>query len=238
MSNRDTPAPRSTASQVAEDPERLLLRSLKNVYSNLEVGRVEKGAQKHGLLPMGDKTERDAPFRIIAGQAASEEPLTNTKLFSVTPQTSEHHLVCNGVAGTPVHVEDLFSKPIPETLTSNQKGMDNRVSTALGTLLLYTVWKAINLPDFLPQFLEAVIDSPVFINPVAVLVRSEAQELATEQARIEDSCRQFVEAGMKIDSWPALVTSEGSYRPRSDKYDDKTNSRAYSIQWPQVEYKN
>lgn len=87
----------------------------------------------------------------------------------------------------------------------------------------------VNSAEFLSHVLEAVIDSAGFVEPVAALVRAENVRIADDRAKIEDRCRKFVEAGVKLDPTPMSPTqSEPPSRPPSVVSEDpRTNPEAY-----------
>lgn len=60
-----------------------------------------------------------------------------------------------------------------ETVNSSQKGVRNRLSTASENLVLQTVQKVVDSPEFISRFSEAIVSKPGFMAPVAVLVKSE-----------------------------------------------------------------
>lgn len=80
-------------------------------------------------------------------------------------------------------------------------------------MVLRTVQKVLNAPEFMRRVSDTVIDNLGFIAPLAALVKWKQRKLVTEQAKIEDEFRQIVEAGTKMDSRSVQVPSETSNRP-------------------------
>lgn len=103
------------------------------------------------------------------------------------------------MADIPVHAKDALGPLVLATLIASQKAVENRVSTALETLVLHTLPKVLSTQEFLRQFSDAVIDNSGLITPVAVLVRSKQRKIAAEQAKIGDRCRRLVEVEIKAD---------------------------------------
>lgn len=147
-----------------------------------QTGRVGTSTQERASILTGGETERDAASRVIAEQATPEDRPTNPKSVSVAPRLCEQLLVREAVAGIPVHGKETLSKLVVETLTSGQKGVNNRLSTALETLVFDAVQKSFKSPEFVCQFLYPLRRSLGFIRTVAALIRREQRKLAAEQA--------------------------------------------------------
>lgn len=90
------------------------------------------------------------------------------------------------MAGILVHIKEIVSKLMLETLLTNKKSSDNRFSAALVTLFIRAVCKIMNSPDFISHISNAVINNPGFIALVAALVKWQEQRLVSKQANIED----------------------------------------------------
>lgn len=74
---------------------------------------------------------------------------------SVAPLTSEQLLVRDASAGIPIHIEGAVDNLVLESLSANQKGVDKRLQAAIETLVVRTVHKVVNLPEFISRFLDA-----------------------------------------------------------------------------------
>lgn len=108
-----------------------------------------------------------------------------------------------------VQVEGVINRLVQETLTEIHKGVHNRPLEALETLLVHTVHKTVNSPEFISRYLVPVIDNPRFTAPVVVLVNLEQQKLVPKKAKIENRCQLCVETGTRMDPGPVLAPSEG-----------------------------
>lgn len=115
-------------------------------------------------------------------------------------------------------------------MNADNKGVNNILFAALETLVILTIHKDVNFSEFISQFSNAVIDNPRLIAPVAALVNSEQQDLATEKAKMKDRCRQLVVVETKTDRRPVLEPPEGRTRPPSIMSDDKKRPLTYSLQ--------
>lgn len=183
--------------------------------------------------PIEDEPERNKSLRVIADQVVSEEQPANIDTVPIAPLTSQQLLVHDTVTGLPVHVKEAVNKFVLERLTAKPEGVDDLLSVVLETSVIRTIYMVVNSPEFIRRFLGGIIDNLGFIAPVAALVKLEQQKLVTKQAKIEDTCRQIVEAGAKIEPHPVPVTSEGSDWPPANIYDDRANPWAYSLQHSQ-----
>lgn len=151
-------------------------------------------------------------------------------------RTSEQLLLRNALASIPVHIEESLSKLLLEMLTGSQKVLYNNVSTALGTLMPGTVRNVVSLPEFMWQFSNAVFNNHGLLTLVPTPVRSEQSKHAEKQSRIENSCRQHVNAGIIADTRP--VAWYGSDQSPTDIPDDKTSRRAYCFRQFRSDYRN
>lgn len=71
--------------------------------------------------------------------------------------------------------------------------------------------------------LNAVIAYRKLIIRVRVLVKSKQLKLVTDQAKLEDRCRQLVDAGINVHPRLVSVASKGSDRLPSDIFGDMKN---------------
>lgn len=73
--------------------------------------------------------------------------------------TSEQLYASNKLADIPVQIEEAVNIFVLETLTVNQKDFDNRFSAAWGMLVVRTVNKVVNSPEFISRLPDAAISS-------------------------------------------------------------------------------
>lgn len=143
---------------------------------------------------------------------------------------SEELLVHDAMAGITVHVEEAVNKLVLESLTANKKGIYNCLLVVLEVLVINSVHKVVNSPEFMIQSLNAVIRNPGFIAAMVACDKSEQRKLVAEQAKIKDIGRHFGEAGRKRDLRPVLIQPEGSAQPLNDLSDGRTSPIVYFIQ--------
>lgn len=229
MSNSDSRVPRTRKVPGVEEPERLLRRSRKNASNKRQARQVGIKAQKRAPLTTGGEQMREASLCAVSDQIILEERLANVDTTPVAPIKSEQLRVRDAVEGIPVDVKEAASNLVFRTPTANQKGVDNHLLAALETLVVCTVHKVVNSSEFMSRFSDAVIDRLWFVALVAISIKLKHQNLVTKQIKIANRCRQFVEAGEKMDPCPVSEPSEGSDRPLNDISDDKTSPRACSI---------
>lgn len=133
------------------------------------------------------------------------------------------------MAGTPVHVKDTVGRVVLETLSTSQRGAQNSRLTGLKTMILRSMENIMTSSEFISNVSDSVIDTVGFILSVAELFKSEQQKLVTEQVKIQDRCRQCLEAETEMDPNTVPMPSKGSVLRPTDLSDDKTNSRAHLI---------
>lgn len=78
--------------------------------------------------------------------------------------------------------------------------------------------------------MEVISDSHEFISSTAVIVKPESWKYFDEGAEIQERCRQYVEAIMKLDPFLALNTSKIVEKPTTDISNDvRINPASYSM---------
>lgn len=118
----------------------------------------------------------------------------------VKPATSEQIDLRDATTGIWYHVEEALSKLVLEALTARHKGVDNRLSAVLKSLMERIVKKIVNSPETVSQIEEAVIDNPGFFALTTAIVNSKQRECTEGRSKLEQRCLQFFEPGMKLDS--------------------------------------
>lgn len=121
----------------------------------------------------------------------SEDLLANAKTAYVLLRTIEQLLVRDTVAGNPVDGEEYLNYFVLNALIECHKSVKHPVSAVIETLLIQTVYKAMNLLELINQFLNALIDNFRFSTPVAAFSKSEQPTLVKVQAKTEDRCLYF-----------------------------------------------
>lgn len=115
-----------------------------------------------------------------------------------------------------------------ETVKTQHKGVDNRLSAALKSFIERIVKKAVKSQQFFGRITGAVIDNTKFVAPTAALVKSEQRKHNDERAKIEERCRKFVEAGTKSDPIAVSIPWKvGEELPTESSNDIKTSTKAY-----------
>lgn len=89
------------------------------------------------------------------------------------------------------------------TLTGQQQVVDNRPPAALQSLIERIVRKKLRLPGTIAEVKEAFIDNFGFISTSAALVKLEQRKYTNERGKMKECCRQYVEAGIKLDPFIA-----------------------------------
>lgn len=102
-----------------------------------------------------------------------------------------------------------------ETIKGQEKGVETRLSTSLESFLERIVWKVVSAPQTIAKTTEAVIGSCGFTGTTATIIRS-SQRNCTDESMIEKRCRQYVEAGTKLDPVAASNPSEIGGRSHTD----------------------
>lgn len=82
-------------------------------------------------------------------------------------------------------------------LAVSQKGLNNRLLSALEILIVRTMNKILNASTFISWLLNSVIDSRCFDAVVMELKNLQQRKLVTEPVKKENRCRKFVKLGVK-----------------------------------------
>lgn len=75
-----------------------------------------------------------------------------------------------------------------EKPSTGQQGVNNILSADLKTLVVRTVNRAVNMPEFISQLSNSIIDSPGFATLVAALVKLEQRKTVSDQLKIKGGC--------------------------------------------------
>lgn len=129
-----------------------------------------------------------------------------------------------------LHVEEARTKLLLETVTAQYKGVDSDLLAVLESLIDHIVKRVLISPRIIAEVTGAVIYSAVFVTIASVLVKLEEGKRTDDKLRIEERCRWYVEAGMKVD--PVAVSSPpetGENPPTDISVDFKTGQKAHLI---------
>lgn len=95
------------------------------------------------------------------------------------PRTSEALLVRDAMDGIPADVKEALNNLMLETITTSQKGGNNRVPAAWESIVLRTVQMVVKSRDFIVRFSDRVIDNLECVTAVAAFIKFEQRELVT-----------------------------------------------------------
>lgn len=118
-----------------------------------------------------EKTDEDQ-FHAVADAVVSEDASGTFETRSVTTPTSNQILSCDAITSTPFHIKEAMKTLVLHTLTTQQKGVENRLSAALESLIELTVKKAFRSLQTIAEVTEAVIDNHGVIATPVALVKS------------------------------------------------------------------
>lgn len=156
-----------------EEPKRLFRRSFQSPSNNRQTGVMGVDAQEQVTIRTENKPEVDASFCVFAEQVYSKEAPTRTEDIPIPPRSSDELLVRGAVVSTPIHVKVALKTLVLGTATASRKGLYNHVSRALENSVPQSVQKAVNSPEFMGRFLDAIVDNPALIIPGTALIKSE-----------------------------------------------------------------
>lgn len=191
-SNEDVSFTRATTITGGEEPGRLLRRPRQKRSNSRQTVTVGTCTNERASLPTRDKLLHDASLCVLTDQIVYEERLSNVDTTPVASLTFEQLVAHDVVGSVYLHVEEAVNRLVLETLTADQEGVDNCLSTDLEILVVRPVNVLLNGPVFKSQCFDDVIDKPGFVTRLGALVKSKNQQLVAKQIEIENRCRKFV----------------------------------------------
>lgn len=83
-------------------------------------------------------------------------------------------------------------------VVAQHTGVNNYLSTALGSLIEHIVKKVLKSTETIAYITEAVIDNYRLIAPTSIFVKLKNCRCENKRAKIKECCLQYVETGIKI----------------------------------------
>lgn len=200
MSNLEAPClPPAGDALGVEETEFLFHRSCQTRTENGQATRKEHRAQERATSPTNMATESEQIFLTVPKTVVFEEQPANSEQGLALNLTSTQILRRNAITGILSRLEEVMTKIVVQSVTARKKPLNKRQSTALKSLIERVVKKVVKSPETASQVTKAVINNPGLIAATASLFNSEQRKYTDERAKIEECCRQYVEAGIILD---------------------------------------
>lgn len=144
---------------------------------------------------------------------------------------SDQILVCGTITGIRYHFEEAMPKSVLEIFAAQHKEVDNRLSSALESLMEHFVEQVLSSPETIPQSSESIIDNPGLFTTKAILVKIWTTKVHwRERAIIEDRFRKYARAGIKLDPIAVSHPSKLGKKPPTNIYDHiKASLKTFSM---------